>query len=431
MMGTHSTGGDPDGSGPVRGLVVADDLTGATDTGHQFAARGFETTVRVTDDADIDRSDVVVYDTDSRYRDEGTAADRVARAIDAHPDAVVYKKVDSTLRGNLVAEIGAAAEATDADLVLVAPAFPATGRVTVGGVHVVEGRPVAETAAGRDPDSPVDDSHVPTLLDGLEYPVDHLPLTTVERGADDVESHLASLVEAGTEADRPKVVVCDAARDGHLESLAAAASRLDDTVVYVGSGGLARYVRLESATAGGVLGVVGSASPRTFEQLGALEEGWLVVVDTDLAVRDPEAAAREAADRAADAMGRHGVAVLTAATSTADVEGTLRAGVAAGLTEAETRERIASVLGRSARTVSDTGEVDGLFATGGAVATRLLDSLDASGLGLTGREVTSGVPVSRIADGPAAGTPIVTKAGAFGDERTIYMALVALSRHDG
>jgi D-threonate/D-erythronate kinase len=422
-------GSDP--SEAVRGLVVADDLTGATDTGHQFAARGFETTVRVMDDADVGRSDVVVYDTDSRYCDEGTAADRVARAVDVHPDAIVYKKVDSTLRGNLVAEIGAAAEATDADLVLVAPAFPDTGRVTVGGVHVVEGRPVAETAAGRDPDSPVADSHVPTLLGDIEYPVDHLPLTTVERGVDDVEGHLTSLVEADTGTGRPKVVVCDAARDGHLESLAAAASRLDDTVLYVGSGGLARYVRFEPPTKRGVLGVVGSASPRTFDQLEALDERWVVVVDTDLAVRDPGAAAREAADRAGDAMGRHGVAVLTAATSTADVEGTLRAGANAGLTDAETRDRISAVLGRAARAVSDAREVDGLFATGGAVATRLLGSLGATSVRLAGREITAGVPVSRIADGPAAGTPFVTKAGAFGDERTIYMALVALSRHDG
>ncbi|WP_331233355.1 four-carbon acid sugar kinase family protein [Natronorarus salvus] len=431
MTGTHSTGGDPDGSDPVRGLVVADDLTGATDTGHQFAARGFETTVRVTDDDGVDCSDVVVHNTDSRYRSEETAADRVSTAIDAHPDAVVYKKVDSTLRGNLVAEIGAAAEATDADLVLVAPAFPATGRVTVGGVHVVEGRPVAETAAGRDPDSPVADSHVPTLLSDLGYPVDHLPLTTVERGADGVRDHLTSLLEAGTGGDDPTVVVCDAARDGHLETLAAAASRPDLTVLYVGSGGLARYVRFEPATAGGVLGVVGSASPRTFDQLGALDEGWVVVVNTDLSVRDPGSAAREAADRAADAMGRHGVAVLTAATSATDVEATLAAGSNAGLTEAETRNRISTVLARSAKTVADRGEIGGLFATGGAVATRLLESLGATGVSLTGREITSGVPVSRIADGPAAGTPFVTKAGAFGDERTIYMALLSLSRHDG
>jgi uncharacterized protein YgbK (DUF1537 family) len=411
----------------IRGVVVADDLTGANDTGHQFATRGYETTVTADTEAVTDGTDVVVCNTDSRYRSPDDAANRVADAVENHPASVVYKKIDSTLRGNLITEITAVIDAAGSDLVVVAPAFPRTNRITVSGMHLVDGTPVAATAAGRDPDKPVTDSHLPTLLSGLEYPLTGVDLPTVERGAEEVERTLRPL--AATED--PVVVVCDATRDEHLESIAAAAAALDETVTYVGSGGLAQYVKLETSDAHGVLGVVGSASPQTFEQLSALNEEVVVVLDTELAVEESDAAVRDATERAIKTMQAHRTAVLTAARSSTDVKSTLEQGVDAGLTEAETCDRIASSLGSSATAVYGERQVTGVFATGGAVATQLLEQLGGTGVRLTGQAVASGVPVTRVVGGTAAGTPLITKAGAFGDEETIYNSLLYLSRYYG
>ena len=410
----------------VKSLVVADDLSGASDTGHQFAARGYGTRVAAAQDATPADESVLVVNTDSRYSAQADAAERVANAVDRVPADVVYKKIDSTLRGNLVAEIDAMVEATGADLAVVAPAFPSTGRMTVGGTHLVDGTPVARTAAGEDPDTPVEHSHVPQLLADSSFAVDALSIETVAEGATAVGERLAGIAAA----DGPALVVCDAATETHLAAIADGSAALDASTVFVGSGGLARHVRLDAAGASGVLGVAGSASPVTFEQLSTLPAECVVAVDGERAVTDPDAVVETVSERASAVLADRSQAIITAAQAPEDVEATVAAGAAAGLSEAETRDRIAAVLGRCADVVYRTHGFAGLFVTGGAVATTVLDALDGEGISLTGHAVDDGVPLGRIHGGVADGVPLVTKAGAFGTSDTIVKSLDYLSQYD-
>jgi len=109
--------------------VIADDLTGANDTGAQFAKIGLRTLVVLesTQEQSLRDHDVVVITTDSRalpaqdaYRKVANAAEWVRqRQYDA-----VYKKIDSTLRGNLGSEIEAIMDVLGCKLAIVAPAFP-------------------------------------------------------------------------------------------------------------------------------------------------------------------------------------------------------------------------------------------------------------------------------------------------------------------
>ncbi len=151
----------------MRVAIIADDLTGAADTGVQLARAGYRTAVAFRD-APIppaDDLDAVALDTDSRAMPAGFAAKRVMEAAHAVRDTpLVYKKLDSTLRGPIAAELAAASGASGRDRVVVAPAFPATGRTTVEGVQLVRGVPVHETEAKNDPRTPVREGHVPTLL---------------------------------------------------------------------------------------------------------------------------------------------------------------------------------------------------------------------------------------------------------------------------
>ena len=96
----------------------------------------------------------------------GFAAKRVVEVARAVRGArLVYKKLDSTLRGNVAAELAAAFGAAGRERAIVAPAFPAAGRTTVGGTQLVHGVPVDETEMRDDPQTPVREAHVPTLLD--------------------------------------------------------------------------------------------------------------------------------------------------------------------------------------------------------------------------------------------------------------------------
>src|SRR5215216_377994 len=127
--------------------IIADDLTGAADTGVQFVRAGYRTAVffRATDVL-ADDLDAVSLDTDSRAMPAGFAAKRVLDAAHVASGArIVYKKLDSTLRGNVAAELVAALGGARRDRVVVAPAFPAAGRTTVGGIQRVHGVPVDET----------------------------------------------------------------------------------------------------------------------------------------------------------------------------------------------------------------------------------------------------------------------------------------------
>ena len=136
--------------------IIADDLTGAGDAGVQFAAAGLRTRT-LRDDwtpESLAGAEVVVVDTASRGLAAEQAYRRVAAAaarLQAAATQVVYKKIDSTLRGPLGAEIDAVLDACGLNLALVCPAYPANGRTLQDGVLLVGGIPVAETPAAADP----------------------------------------------------------------------------------------------------------------------------------------------------------------------------------------------------------------------------------------------------------------------------------------
>lgn len=407
---------------PRRALVVADDLTGAMDTGHELAVRGCRTTVSI-DETMPDGAGVGVVNTDSRYAPPDAAREAVTAALAGVDAAIVYKKVDSTLRGNVAAEVEAAREATGRDLAIVAPAFPANGRLTAEGHHLVDGRPVTATAPGDDSKTPRTD-HLPRLLAENEAtPAPRVAVGTAARGADAVAERLRILADAET-----GTIACDAVHESHLAALAAGADRLGGPVVYAGSGGLARHIPLPDdapspapldpppAAERRALAVVGSVAPATLDQLAHVPAEQRVWIDPAEAVRDPEAAGCTAAAACLERLADRAAALVTAATSRADVDTARAAGRERGLDDEAVGEHVTRALALTARAVwrrADCLPTDVLL-TGGATAGATLGALDATSVELTGTELGVGVPVGRVRGGRADGAAVVTKAGAFG-----------------
>jgi D-threonate/D-erythronate kinase len=124
----------------VEWVIQADDLTGAADTAVGFAAAGLPTVVLPWREGVLEQvpeAAVVAFDTASRDVAAPERAGAVAEWCDS--GAWFYKKVDSTLRGNVAAELAAVEGALRPSRVVVAPAFPALGRTTVDGVQRWEG----------------------------------------------------------------------------------------------------------------------------------------------------------------------------------------------------------------------------------------------------------------------------------------------------
>ena len=163
-------------------LIVADDFTGALDTGVQLAGSGARTRV-VTDPAfspqSAEGAEVLVIDAETRHLPPAQAADIVGgivrRAVEQKVP-YIYKKTDSALRGNVGAELGALLAASGEEALPFLPAYPQIGRCTKGGVHYIDGQPVAESVFGIDPFEPVRHSDLAGLIGAQSgVPVHSLP----------------------------------------------------------------------------------------------------------------------------------------------------------------------------------------------------------------------------------------------------------------
>lgn len=443
--------------------VIADDLTGANADGILLARQGFRAIALL--DPDPARARVgaaadagaaaggdgprlaVAVNTDSRLLEPARAYERVrlaARALLALGVRGFGKRIDSTLRGNCGAEIDAALDALGGDAcAVVVPAYPRSGRTTVDGVQLVDGVPLARTAAADDPLWPVRESSVPALLGRqTRRAVAHVGLADVRAGPGVVAAKLSSLCRDGR-----RVIVVDSETDADLDALALGACECGLRVVPVSPGPFtAAYLArrfggttgpasrdecarrpVEGAGTGTVLVVAGSLSDATRRQLDRLVAATgarLVRVDADaLAAGGPAAEAeieRALADLHGDAPGS-GVAGYEA--GAASVEKGVGP-VAARGHPGERMRRVARGLGELARRTVARGGFGAIYTTGGDVSHEVCRALGAWGIELI-EEVMPLAAHGRLAGGEFAGLPIVTKGGLVGDEG----AALACVRH--
>ena len=192
--------------------VIADDFTGACDVAVQFKKQGLETVVLT--DVDLLGSfkgvfDVVVVDTETRNFSSEDAYRKVRRAVKIlrrNNVKLVYKKIDSTLRGNIGAEINAVMDELKDKAVIVTPAFPDQKRTVINGQLLVNGIPLEKTEYARDPLSPVSDSRISMLVERqAKKKVGEIPLSRIRKDADFVVEEIQSLIEAGK-----RIIVADA-----------------------------------------------------------------------------------------------------------------------------------------------------------------------------------------------------------------------------
>ncbi len=152
-------------------LVIADDFTGALDTGIQFVKKGIHTQIETGEHPkQIHISEgvvVLVLNLETRPLSSREAYSKVAEAVKWAKDAGIsriYKKTDSALRGNIGSELTAVLDAYGGSSLYFIPAFPRMGRYTREGVQFLEGVPLAETSFGRDLYEPITCSYIPELI---------------------------------------------------------------------------------------------------------------------------------------------------------------------------------------------------------------------------------------------------------------------------
>jgi uncharacterized protein YgbK (DUF1537 family) len=398
--------------------VVADDLTGAADCGIAFALAGLSTFVSIGDAPAPDSAQIVSIDTDSRRLDELEASVRAGQAATnalRRGSRALYKKIDSTLRGPVAAELAAILRAADPAIGVFAPAFPATGRTLRDARVIVSGVLLEETEVWRTSGMTGPAQPLP-MLRRAGLTAESIPLGTVRSN---LPAALAALARRGVQ-----VAVCDAEEEDDLRRIADAGAAFDRRIVWTGSGGLARHLPaalglrprpdaglLPDLASGPVLTLVGSRSTIAREQarLLAAEDGVATfVLEPDVLLGGPASPGwkRAGADLRRELDAGHDVLLLTSLQDSADLA---------------IDPALAGALGRFAAEVLE--RIGGVVATGGDIARAVLTAIGAGGLHLLG-EAEPAVPVG-IADAKRP-IPVVTKAGAFGAPETLKRSRMAL-----
>jgi uncharacterized protein YgbK (DUF1537 family) len=406
--------------------IIADDITGAADTGAQFLT--VFAPVYLLDHRSLSQEGqeppprAISVFTNSRGlspAEAGRVVLEAGRAVRASGPQRVYKKIDSALRGHIGAEIEALMEALDLPFSFIAPAFPSQGRSTVGGVHCIHGVPVSESEMGRDPVCPVIESSLPEWIRSqARFGVAHVGRETVEAGVEAIAACVERLRAAGM-----RHITFDADRPLHLERIAELALSRCPEALLCGSAGLAqglvrrlphRAVEADpqevrrGRQAGGFLFVCGSASRTLRAQTAVLAERSGVAVET----LTPAALLGEAGDEAVSAQLSRAVDAL----SRGDL--LVRVSAPAEGPPVVDPQRLVSRLADFAAALMKHAPTAGLFLSGGDTAVAVLDRLQVRAVRLE-KELASGLVGGVLAGGPWSGGAVVTKAGSFGGPETL------------
>ncbi|WP_024646305.1 four-carbon acid sugar kinase family protein [Pseudomonas syringae] len=257
--------------------VLADDLTSAADGAAPFVARGLSARIG-RGQLPRQTAAVIAVDSGSRSATLSQACEDITRLTSLLSGcAVLYKTVDSTLRGHITQELEACFAASGRRSVVFAPAFPQAGRTTVGGIQLVDGVPVSESVYGQDPVHPARCSALVDLLPNCIKDVTLLDAITQE----ELDTQIAAIEDP-------------------------------ESILWLGSPGMAaalarRFVPAKTAAqlldciSTDVLVVIGSANPRSHRQADLVRglSGVTLLRGPAMRERDPAAVLRRIADAAA------------------------------------------------------------------------------------------------------------------------------------
>lgn len=268
----------------IKLAAIADDLTGANDTALQFAKRNMKSCVKINfaaDDFETDK-DVIVIDSDSRdlaVQEAYTKVKNICEAIKKYKARCIYKKIDSTLRGNIGAEIKAVDDVFKPELVIIAPAYPINRRITVGGYHLLDGVPLELTEIANSPKTPVKESYIPNILkqQAADKKVGVLDFLTVKKDSEAVKAKLDEFLNKGI-----NWIVCDIVEEKNFMTVMDAVKSFKN-ILWVGSAGMADYITyfynwigeekfMQRYRSGPVLICAGSVSHTTQEQIQTVLE---------------------------------------------------------------------------------------------------------------------------------------------------------------
>jgi uncharacterized protein YgbK (DUF1537 family) len=421
--------------------IIADDLTGANDSGVQLARHGLKTTVLFDmDETSVKNYEAVVFDTDSRSIDRQEAYEKVKKVATFLKDAGfknIFKKLDSTMRGNIGAEIDAVYDVVKPDFVMIAPGYPKNNRTILQSTHYLKGVPLAETEISKDPKTPVTISYLPELLkEQTKQSIGTLTVDDLAQGEEFVHDKMNEYFEKDT-----TYIIVDSTEESHLKQILDYTENLPYQFTWAGSAGIANYLPEHyaipnkpselsiSKNTTPILTVIGSVNKNSRAQLKMLLEkttvhaipfeSYKAIADDTDRQDEIRKVYNEAVEKAQTGLD----VVIYSTAEKEDIDKAWATGEAKGLSHTEISNTIVKAMGEVCSVLLEDGHFKGVTMTGGDTAKQICLSWNVKGFELLD-ELEIGVPISKFLG--IDDIYVVTKAGGFGSDDVFLNAIQKL-----
>ncbi|GHV54830.1 hypothetical protein FACS1894206_08450 [Deltaproteobacteria bacterium] len=431
--------------------IIADDLTGANANGALLASKGFfsATCLDITqyNPASFAAYRAVAVSCDSRLLSPAEARKKARDAVTlfaGHGPRLVSKRIDSTLRGNIGAEIEGALLAMDETsapkasagetkkaVALVVPSYPTSGRITAGGYLVVHGIPLERSPIAQDAASPVRHTSVMDIIaEQTDLKTGFISLSVVLAGPKNIRERALALWKEGC-----RILVFDAVTDEDIAAIASAFAETPFPFVAVDPGPFTAElasVRVVSARvefADRVLAVIGSTSDLTRRQIEALRLAHTTHIEhvDSLAFLDDarrEAEITRAVNALLNAPAKAAVLGVCTAEKAADVFSLDALSKETRRSPSALSESINTALAEIALRVLSHKElrIGGLYTSGGEVTVSTIRRL--GGRGFSVRDLVIPLAVyGHLLEGACPDIPMITKGGFVGDTGSLVICV--------
>lgn len=390
--------------------IVADDLTGANDTGIKICIQGYETNV-IIDSNNIEKplkekKNILCINTFSREDKPEVAYEKVyelTQILKCNGVNKVYKKIDSVFRGNTGVEIEAFMDALDINILFLVPAIPSNGRVVKNGYLYINSNTKI---------------NVKKILEKTSnLRVEKITLNDLKKKKEFLLRKIHQLV-----GNDKLLILFDTEREEEFNIIANIIGECGEGLFLAGASGMASLLpeiwKIESDKASiremyskrDHLFIVGSYNKSTVSQLKTLFNNFeyeLILIETEKVINDKNILNNiiEKINTIKSNPKRHKIMVIA-------VDTAMEACI---IPIKEQGEKIADFISVVAKIVIESELCNTITITGGETAYHVLKSLDVCRIELID-EIASGIPVGTIIGGVADGFTLVTKSGGFGKE---------------
>lgn len=388
-------------------LIIADDFSGSSDSGVNMVKNGIETHI-VFDATKMVKGKSYVIDTESR----NIRAEKSYEIVHAVAESArelnfdcYYKKVDSTLRGNICTEIKAIVDVLKSDLIVFNSACPNSGRTVVQGNLYMNGTLVTETEIAKDPLFFCKENNLKKMMETqMKERVQHFDLTSIRNGS--------------IHWDGSKIVTFDTEVNDDMDKVVPYVLGLGKNTLWVGSAGMANSLFKTLGTPKPALAIVGSISDTSRNQIKFAEEQGAHVIKADICSLLCGESVQAIIEKAVHELQSGNDVVVASAYDYQDYVNSIESGEKRGMKKEEVSWFAQKKLGEIGTGILEKIQVAGVFLTGGDTATSFVKSACSDACKIISEPLPV-VPMVELDTGEYSGLHAVAKGGSIGGKEAI------------